>query len=92
MNDEQRIMVALRAENELALTEAAFEGLNIALTNRLVATDFTDRDERERIYVALKTLGLVRQTLVDAVAAGKSARAVIDYEKQLAESGLTASA
>lgn len=90
MTDEERIMLAVRSDQELALTERAFDGLKTAIVNDLVATEFEQNAKRERLYVALKTLGMVRQTLLDAVAAGKNARAMVDYSKLIAESGLSA--
>lgn len=89
MTDEDAIRLANQAEQALALTDRAFDGLKEAITAELIETTFEQQAKRERLYVALKTLTMVRGALTDAVAAGDIARTQLEYREALATNGLT---
>ena len=72
---DDRIRAAVRSENELAMTDAAFDGLRIAMVNELIATDYNEADARERLYHALRGLEDVRDTLKAAVRFGTDQKA-----------------
>lgn len=80
MSDD-RLRAAVRSESELAMTEAAFDGLRIAMVNELIATNYDQADARERLYHALRGLEDVRDTLKKAVQFGTDQKA---YEEAAA--------
>jgi len=84
MSDD-RLRAAVRSESELAMTEAAFEGLRIAMVNELIATNYDQADARERLYHALRGLEDVRDTLKKAVKFGTDQRAYEEAAAQLAK-------
>lgn len=75
MSDD-RLRAAVRSEQELAMTELAFDGLAIAMTNALIATDYGETQARENLYHGLKALRDVRQALVDMVKVGNDTKAM----------------
>jgi hypothetical protein len=87
LSEGERLRAALRAEQELALTEACFDGLKIAMVNRLIATDFDEGAEREQLYHGLKALGSVRKALADMVKAGSDDRAMAQAAAEIAKAG-----
>lgn len=89
MTDEEAIRLANQAEQALAMTDRAFDGLKEAITAELIETTFEQQAKRERLYVALKTLSMVRGALADAVAVGERARELFEYRQVLAANGLT---
>jgi hypothetical protein len=86
MNDEERILLAARSGAELALAGHAFDGLKEVLVEQIIETSFDQNDKRERLFVALKTLAMVREALEGAVAAGEVAK---QYRDAIAVTGLT---
>lgn len=74
MSDD-RLRAAVRSEQELAMTDAAFDGLRIAMVNELIATDYNEAEARERLYHALRGLQDVRDTLKAAVKFGTDQKA-----------------
>lgn len=74
MSDD-RLRAAARAEQELAMTDAAFDGLRIAMVNELIATNYDEAEARERLYHALRGLEDVRDTLKKAVQYGTDEKA-----------------
>lgn len=76
MTESEAIMLAVKSGEELALTERAMDGLRIQWTNLLIATDISEHDVRERLYVALKTVDLVREALRAAMIKGANAKAI----------------
>lgn len=80
MSDD-RLRAAVRSESELAMTEAAFDGLRIAMVNELIGTNYDQADARERLYHALRGLEDVRDTLKKAVQFGTDQKA---YEEAAA--------
>jgi hypothetical protein len=89
MTDDEAIRLSNQAAQALELTDRAFSGLKEAITTELVETTFEQQEKRERLYVALKTLAMVRGALTDAVAAGDVARTQLEYRQVLATNGLT---
>lgn len=85
MSDD-RIRAAVRSEQELAMTEAAFDGLRIAMVNELIATDFGEAQVREHLYHGLRALQDVRQALQDMVKVGADTRAIDAAAAQYAAS------
>jgi predicted component of type VI protein secretion system len=75
MSDD-RLRAAVRSEQELAMTELAFDGLKIAMVNRLIDSDFNESAEREHLYHALRALADVRKALTDAVRMGSDSKAI----------------
>lgn len=84
MSDSDRIRAALRSEQELALTDAAFDGLRIAMVNELIATDYDQSAAREHLYHGLRALQDVRQALKDMVKSGNDAKAMQEAAAQFA--------
>jgi hypothetical protein len=80
MSDD-RIRAAVRSENELAMTDAAFDGLRIAMVNELIGTNYDEADKREHLYHGLRALTDVRDALKAMVKAGSDAKA---YEEAAA--------
>lgn len=86
MSDD-RIRAAVRSADELAMTEAAFDGLRIAMVNRLIDSDFDEGAQREHLYHGLRALKDVRETLRAMVKAGSDARAYEEAAAAIAKGG-----
>lgn len=86
MTEEEILLVAAKSSRELALVEHAFDGLKVAITDEMINTTFEQLEKRERLFVALKTLSMVRQSLEVAITAGET---VLSYRNAVAESGIT---
>ncbi len=84
MSDE-RLRAAVRSENELAMTDAAFDGLRIAMVNRLIDSNFDEAQVREHLYHALRALQDVRETLRAAVTSGAASKAMDEYAEEIAK-------
>lgn len=80
MSDD-RLRAAVRSESELAMTEAAFDGLRIAMVNELIATNYDEAQAREHLYHGLRALEDVREALKKAVKYGTDQKA---YEEAAA--------
>lgn len=76
MSDADRIRAAVRSSDELAMTEAAFDGLRIAMVNELVGSDYHESAKREHLYHGLYALDEVRKALKKAVQEGSDAKAI----------------
>lgn len=87
MNDSERIRAALRAEQELALTETAFDGLRIAMVNALIGSDFDEGTKREHLYHGLRALQDVRETLKQMVKVGNDTKAIAAAAEAFARGG-----
>lgn len=83
----ERMRAAIRADQELALTEAAFDGLRIAMVNELIATNYDEGAAREHLYHGLRALRDVRLTLQKAIKDGTNDKALQDYAAELARAG-----
>lgn len=89
MRPEDGLLIAARAKDELAMTEAVFDGLRDALLAEICAAPFEAADTRNQVGMALKVLSTVRGVLTDAATRRRAeARAVIDYREELAKRGL----
>lgn len=75
MSDD-RIRAAVRSADELAMTDAAFDGLRIAMVNELIGTEYREADKREHLYHGLRALTDVRQALKDMVRLGNDTKAI----------------
>lgn len=84
MSDD-RLRAAVRSENELAMTDLAFDGLKIAMVNTLIDTNYDEADKREHLYHGLRALQDVRQALKDMVRAGNDAKAIEAAAAAIAE-------
>lgn len=76
MSDSDRLRAAVRSEQELAMTDTAFDGLRIAMVNQLIATDYAESDAREHLYHGLKALQDVQETLKHMVKVGNDTKAM----------------
>lgn len=84
MNDQQAIARGHRAENELALTGEAFDGLKAALVAQIEAGE-----QVERAAMALQILSKVRSALEQIVQDGDAARAYVRHAEDLTKAGFT---
>lgn len=85
IDEGTRMRAAVRAEQELSMTEAAFDGLQIAMVNELINTNYDQGPAREHLYHGLRALKDVRQALKDMVRAGKDAKAMEEAAAALAK-------
>jgi plasmid stability protein len=85
MSDE-RLRAAVRSENELAMTDLAFDGLRIAMVNELVGSEYDEAQKREHLYHGLKALDDVRNALRDMVRKGRDEKAIAEAAAKFATS------
>lgn len=85
MSDTDRIRAAIRSEQELAMTDAAFDGLRTAMINELIATDYDQAQAREHLYHDLRALQDVRGALKQMVKVGNDTKAIEEHAAQLAK-------
>jgi hypothetical protein len=89
VSDTDRLRAAVRSENELAMTDLAFDGLHLAMVNELIGTDYDEGPAREHLYHALRALKDVRQTLKDMVKVGNDTKAMEAAATAIAASAKT---
>ena len=76
VTEGDRLRAAVRSDQELAMTEAAFDGLRIAMVNEFVNSDYDETAKREHLYHGLYALDEVRKVLAKAVRAGSDNKAI----------------
>lgn len=84
LTEGERLRAAIRSEQELALTEASFEGLRIAMVNRFIASDFDEGAVREHLYHGLRAMADVRKALGEMAKKGSDDRAIEQYVAEIA--------
>jgi hypothetical protein len=84
LSEGERLRAAIRSENELAMTEAAFDGLKIAMVNALIGSDYEESQKREHLYHALRAMTDVREALKATVRFGTDAKAIAEAAEQMA--------
>jgi hypothetical protein len=85
---DDRLRAAVRSDNELAMTDLAFDGLHIAMVNALIATEYDEAGKREHLYHGLRALTDVRQALKDMVKVGSDTKAMEQAAAALAARGV----
>ena len=75
MSDD-RLRAAVRSEQELAMTELAFEGLKLAMVNELIGSNLEESAKREHLYHALRAMSDVRDALRAMVKVGNDTKAI----------------
>lgn len=79
----------LRAEGELAETEAAFAAVRAALLAALAQTPVGADAKVLKLHMSLQNLGAVREALMKTIAAGEHAGYARAAEEAVATAGLT---
>lgn len=87
LSEGERLRAAIRSDQELAMTEAAFDGLRIAMVNELINSDYHEAAAREHLYHGLRAMRDVRQALADMVRKGRDAQAMEAAAKAIAAAG-----
>ena len=64
-------MTDIDARREYEQTEAAFAKVRAAMVERLFKTPVAACEERERLYISVQTLDVVREALMTAMTTGQ---------------------
>ena len=74
MTDSHR--TAVKAQQELTQTDAAFAAVRQAMVDRLLNSAVADGAVREKLYLGVRSLDAVRKVLFDVIAGGQIEEAV----------------
>jgi hypothetical protein len=76
LTEGERARLAIRSEQELAITEAAFDGLRIAMVNELIGSNYDEAAKREHLYHGLRAIKDVQGFLLANVRKGNDTKAI----------------
>jgi hypothetical protein len=83
------VLRGLKAEAELAETEAAFEAVRAALLAALAQTPVGADAKVLKLHMSLQNLAAVREALAKTIAGGRHASYARAAEEAIAEAGVT---